>query len=271
MGIFDKVQATTTTAPWDDPAITPASIPATSDIEAMLAEDESLGHDFDERGRRFITKLESNSPACIVHGPRYVDGAEPGKFLIAREVYEDLPGVVLCGINHYYVEWPPGRQGGRPIAHHADLPADVEIGRDPSSRKQLFIRENGNVLEDTRYCCVLYDTAPCVLPVTGTGHQFALNWLTHACKLRHPRTGKPLPIFAHRYRLFTAPISGKSFTWYSIKFEDQGLITDADEYRSARELFHEVDKERQQIAEQKELLIGAQGRRDLDPSQTGNV
>jgi hypothetical protein len=255
---FDKAKLNTTTAPWDDPAITPASISAANDIDAMLAEDEGLGHDFDEHGRRFIRKLERTSPACNPDGSSYVPGAKPGMFLMARELYEDLPGVILCGVGRRYVEWPPGRQGGRPIAYHVDLPTDA----DTRPGQKLLVRANGNVLEDTRQCCVWFEHGPCVLPVTGTGHQFALSWQTHARRLKHPRTGKHLPIFAHRYRLYTVPTTGGSngqFTWYTIRFDDQGMITDADEYRSARDLFHEVDKERQQIAEQKKLLITVQG------------
>jgi hypothetical protein len=104
-----------------------------------------------------------------------------------------------------------------------------------------------------------------VLPVAGTGHAFALSWYAHARGLKHPRTGAQLPIFGHRYRLYTKPASRKSFNWFAIQFEDQGPLDDADEYRLARELFREVDKERLQIIEQKRLQIAEQKQRDSNP------
>jgi hypothetical protein len=80
---ISKTTLNATTAPWDDPMA--------ADIDAMLAEDEGLGHDFDDAGRRFIRKLEAGSSACRPEGQTgSVAGAEPGMFQIGREIYEDL-------------------------------------------------------------------------------------------------------------------------------------------------------------------------------------
>jgi hypothetical protein len=196
------------------------------DLDQMLAEDEGLGvsHDPSDQSQRLIRKLEPGSPACIPNDPARIPGAEPGMFLVLGEVHEDLKGVLLCGIAHYYVEWLPGRQGF--VTRHADLPTDVDISIERGVRgaRKRIVRESGNIIQDTKYCYVLFKGEPFVLPLTGTGHQFARDWRTYAHKLKHPRTGGLLPIFAHRYRLYTVGNSVGQYHWHSIKFEDQGSM-----------------------------------------------
>jgi hypothetical protein len=220
-----------------------------SDIEKMWAEDEGLGHNLDEQGPRIIVKLESGSAAVAGNNP---EGAEAGMFLAGGELHEDLKNVLLCGVVRYYVEGLPGRQGGRPQDRHPEIPAGATRHVEKNAygkKKEMFICENGNVLQETRYCHVLFNGEPYTLPLTSTGHQFALDWQNYARRLKHPKTGRPLPIFAHRYRLFIKPISKGSYHWYEIKFEDQGLLADADEYRLARELCRTTEQEQLQIAE----------------------
>jgi hypothetical protein len=220
-----------------------------SDIEKLWAEDDGLGHNPDEQGSRIIVKLEPGSAAVIGNNP---EGAEAGMFLAGGELHEDLKNVLLCGVVRYYVEWLPGRQGGRPQDRHPEIPAGTtrHIEKDGTGKKkELLICENGNILQETRYCHVLFNGGPYTLPLTSTGHQLALDWQSYARKLKHPKTGRPLPIFAHRYRLFTRPVSGKSFHWHEIRFEDLGPLTDPDEYLLARKLCRTTEQEQLRIAE----------------------
>jgi hypothetical protein len=47
-------------------------------------------------------------------------------------------------------------------------------------------------------------------------------WQTMFHRFKHPKTGKILPAFAHKYRLTTVPQSNVLGKWFGLKFEDTG-------------------------------------------------
>jgi hypothetical protein len=195
-----------------------------------------------------ITVLQNGSPQCDRRGAEYIDGAEPGKFWLrnAVEPIRDEIIAVPCAMLRSWMEWLPDRQGY--AARHEEEPDDIEIKpAKGNSKRPILVRPNGNVVQDTREIYVLVDGQPYLLPCASTFHQFAREWQTWFRQFRHPKTNKPLPSFARKYKLITMPRANALGKWFVPKFIDLGWV-DGAEYSRAREFNEFVEQGRQRVA-----------------------
>jgi hypothetical protein len=109
-----------------------------------------------------IYVLQTNSPGCDKRAPEYIDGAEPGHFLLRNAAQPIRAGetgieVIPCDMARMWIEWRANRQGF--VASHREPPDDLEITIDGASQRQRQVRPNGNVVEETRQFFVLADDA----------------------------------------------------------------------------------------------------------------
>jgi hypothetical protein len=195
--------------------------------------------------------LQTNSPACDKRGAGYIDGAEPGHFLLRGAIEPIRDGTVgieaiPAGMVRTFLEWLPGRQGL--VGRHDKLPNDVEIQtiKDGSHERQSLVRSSGNIIQDTREYFLLVEGAPFVLPCYGTRHTFAKQWQSYFQQFHHPRSGATLPSFSRRYRLRTVSTANAMGRWFGLKFDDLGWVG-ATEYRDARALNDIIERGAQRV------------------------
>jgi len=225
--------------PWlrpKKPAPPPAAIdtPLPAELDKLTEQDagDGISSDFADLDRPIIRVLQSNSPQCNARGAEFLEGAQPGMFLLSgaiqplRETIDVTPILQL----HTFMEWIAGRQGY--AGRHADLPPDATT--DPSNPRR-WVRPDGNTVEDTKEIYVLLDDSLWLLPCTSTRHQFARRLMSYAQQRKHPRTGKPFPFYARRYRCLTQAASNAKGHWYNVIFTDLGW-TPVGEYERARAL-----------------------------------
>jgi hypothetical protein len=194
-----------------------------------------------------ITVLQSNSPQCDKRGVEYIDTAEPGRWWLrgAIEPIRDEIIAIPCAMARTWMEWLPDRRGY--VARHEEEPEDIEIKpAEGNSRRPVLIRR-GNPIVDTKEIYVLVDNQPFMLPCASTFHQFARELQTHFRQWLHPKTGKPLPSFARKYKLVTVPKANALGKWFMPKFVDLGWVGEA-EYANARAFNEFVEQGRQRVA-----------------------
>jgi hypothetical protein len=102
---------------------------------------------------------------------------------------------------------------------------------DDGREREVMARANGNLIVDTREFYIMVDGDPYVFPCSSTKHTFARQWQTMFHRFKHPKTGKVMPAFAHKYRLSTVPTSNALGKWFGLKFEDAGTSS-LDELRA---------------------------------------
>jgi hypothetical protein len=221
-------------------------IPA--DMLDTLDADSGMGVSFKQEDQLLplIYILQSNSPAVDKRGEAYIEGAEAGHFWMRNSITPIADGeegidVIPCEMVRSWIEWLPNRQGF--VARHDAPPADTmeKMVKDDSGReKAVLVRQNGNIIQDTREFFLLCNGRPFVLPCTGTKHTFARQWQTMFHQFTNPKTGSILPAFAHKYKLTTVPMSNAIGKWFGIKFQDLGLIDFATEYEPAKAFYKAV-------------------------------
>ncbi len=211
------------------------------ELLSMTEQDAGKGVSFKQEDQLIplIYVLQSNSPGVDKRGDTYIEGAEPGHFWLRNSLHPIASGIdgipaIPCGMRRVWIEWLPNR-GGFVTRHDVspeDMVSKAVIGDDGRER-QVLMRPNGNVIQDTREFYVLVGDQPYVLPCTGTKHSFARQWQTMFHQFRHPKTNEVMPSFARKYRLTTVPSQNALGKWFALKFEDQGFVT-TPEYRAAR-------------------------------------
>src|SRR5262249_15476058 len=180
---------------------------------------------------------QTMSPVVDRNDAAYIDGCEPGDLVVRNSVhpvYKSNEGVtaIHCGQINAYSEFLQGRQGF--VTRHLERPDDLEVRPAPkgSKRPVLVRRDSGNLVVETREVYLFVAGNPCVLFCSGSKHQFARQWMAWMAQFKAP-DGRPLPSFARRYRLFTAPTKNVLGKWFMLKFEDLGW-TPLDQYQAAR-------------------------------------
>jgi hypothetical protein len=175
-----------------------------------------------------IYALQSMSPQVQKRGDNYIEGAEAGDFWLRNAlnpIRKGEEGIIAIPVTmiRTWIEWLPNRGGF--VARHDEPPADMVakiIRGDDGRERQVTARGNGNLIVDTREFYIMVDGDPYVLPCSSTKHTFARQWQTMFHRFKHPKTGKIMPAFAHRYRLSTVPASNALGKWFGLKFEDAG-------------------------------------------------
>jgi hypothetical protein len=185
-----------------------------------------------------LTVLQAGSPQVNSRNDRdHIIGAEPGCFWLRnsavpiRDGAKGIVGIPLM-INRVYVEWKPNRAGF--VARHDYMPNDAELIDGGDRFYPRITRKNGNIIEETRQVFLLVGDEPCVLPCTGTKHQFAKE-LNQNFKLYREANGKILPPFVRKYLFTTVPEKNSLGNWFGIRFQDLDFTT-AEECQAALSL-----------------------------------
>lgn len=197
----------------------------------------SLTEQYAERGVSFkaedqllplIYVLQNMSPQVDKRGDNYIEGAEPGDFWLRNSLNpirngEDGIDAIPVEMFRTWIEWLPNRGGF--VARHDTPPADMVakmIRGDDGRERQVMVRGNGNLIVDTREFYMMVDGDPYVFPCASTKHTFARQWQTMFHRFKHPKTGKIMPAFAHKYNLKTIPSSNALGKWFGLTFKDVG-------------------------------------------------
>jgi hypothetical protein len=233
--------------------LTPINNQLPAELDNLTAQDVGRGVSTKPEDQLFplIYVLQSNSPVCEKRRSEYIEGAEPGHFWLRGAVNPIRSGVdglnvIPCGMVRCFLEWMPNRGGY--VGRHEQRPDDAEptIITDGGRDKELLVRANGHIIQDTREFFLLVDGQAYALGCYGTKHTFARQWQTYFNQFKHPRTGGLMPSFSRRYRLTTAPAGNDLGKWFGLKFHDLGWLTDKDEYAAARAINDVVEQGRAQ-------------------------
>jgi hypothetical protein len=217
-------------------------LPQTQQTQLPAEQDEylELTGQYAERGVSFkqedqllplIYVLQALSPQVEKRGDAYIEGAEAGDFWLRNSldpIRKGEEGISAIPVEMFrtWIEWLPNRGGF--VARHNEPPADMVakvIRGDDGREREVMARANGNLIVDTREFYIMVDGDPYVLPCSSTKHTFARSWQTMFHRFKHPKTGKIMPAFAHKYRLSTVPTSNALGKWFGLKFEDAGSST----------------------------------------------
>jgi hypothetical protein len=233
----------------DNTALTPTNQPMPAELLDQSAQDAGRGVSSrpEDQLIPLIYVLQNGSPACDRRAATFIEGAEPGHFMLrgaVEPIRDGRTGIIAipCNMVRCWLEWLPGRQGL--VGRHNKPPGDIEIKtiRDGGYERQSLVRStNNNLVQDTREFYLLVDGAPYMLPCYGSRHTFAREWQTFFQNFRPPRTPDVMPSFARKYRLHTVPAANAMGHWFTVKFEDRGYVSTA-EYTEARALNDIVER-----------------------------
>jgi hypothetical protein len=200
----------------------------------------------------FITILQSNSPQCDKRRPEYLEGAAPGRLWLkgaAVDPFRDSVDVRLCANVWTYVEWLRPRGSGF-VARHLTKPNDLTmVPRDDGQGRPIAVRPNGNEVIDTLEAYLTVDFDAYLMGLTSTQITVGRHWISYAMRLRHPRSGGPMPSYGHRFRLSTTLRHKSGGSWSLLTFEDLGLTGSVDEYLFARQFADYVNAGRHRVDE----------------------
>lgn len=224
------------------------------------------GIDKDSFAIPFLMVLQKTSPLVDENHAKFVDGAKPGMFYntVTGALYDGKVGVKLIPsyFKRSFVEW-----GGRESATGGGFkgeftPEQIEAMKESGEIVVIegqFYRpdEDGNVKEpkkanyfaDTRSHYVVATGTPvgkteeesgvAVLALSGTLSKASRTLMTMLDQKRidTPQGKKRPPTFANNVKMTTVGMSNAKGSWSGVKFELDGLVTDAGLYLDAKQ-FH---------------------------------
>jgi hypothetical protein len=215
----------------------PANLPAhLQGIVGGLPSGFGVSNDAEDSIMPMLLVIQSGSPQVNPRNERdFIPNATPGSFWLRnsatpiRDGSKGIIGIPLM-INRVYVEWKPNRGGF--VARHDYMPDDVEL-IDQGDRffPRLIRKSTKNVIEETRQIFLLVGDEPCMLPCTGTKHQFAKELNQHF-KTHRDEDGRVFPPFVRKYRFTTVPEKNSLGSWFGLRFEDLDYTT-AEECQAA--------------------------------------
>lgn len=202
---------------------------ADADLDSLLNEFAGAGTSASAEHNTIpmIYVLQTNSPQVNKRGDAYIQNAEAGDLWLknaASPIVKGTEGTIFQPVHFQWawVEWKPNRGGF--VATHSERPADADQKQlDPDDDRMSWVRSNGNLVVETCYVYGLVNMdLPYVIPLSSSGFKVARDWNTNARARKH--NGKPLPLFATKYRLTTVFRSNDRGEWFTLGFNfDEGL------------------------------------------------
>jgi hypothetical protein len=233
----------------DPAAMVPLNNQLPAELRDLAKQDAGKGMSFklEDNLLPLIYVLQTGSPVCNKRSAEHLGDAEPGHFWFRNAldpIHSGIEGfdAIPCWMERKYLEFRPNRGGY--VTEHDHEPADAAmktVQGDDGHPREVLVRANGNVIQDTRQFYLLVDGVPYVLPCKSTQHTFARKWNSYFKQLRHPETGAVLPSYIHHYRLTTAPEKKETWNWFGLRFTDLGPVT-VPEYMAARRLNQIVER-----------------------------
>ena len=220
---------------------------------AVIDFSEDLNAGFEEADQKsfaipFLSILQSGSPQCKKSEGAYVKGAEEGFLFnsVSQEFVDGSVGVIVipCHFVRTMNEWTPRDSGGGLVTVHSAVEGDELLSRCSKGPKGEDVLPNGNYLTDTRNHYVLIVHAdgtyePAFFPLGSTQIKKSKRWMT---LMNNIRIGNNIaPMFSQMYKITTIPESNDKGSWFGVKIEHAGQVTDVNLYKAAK-AFREMVK-----------------------------
>jgi hypothetical protein len=220
--------------------------------------------------------LQSNSPAADKRNPAYIEGAEPGAFVMKsgpQVIVSGEEGIYFqsCFFTKKWAEWVPREKGGGYVARHDDLPPEA-TRVETEGRREKYVLPNGNELVETRYhvgfllhgakeqmvnsgglqvpALVGGVAVPYSIPFSSTGHTVSKDWMFKMNNIRFG-DGSVQPSFTRAYKLTTRQRTNKAGTWFVISV-GQPLLVAKDQARMGLALSTALEAGEKDIGEEVE-------------------
>lgn len=190
----------------------------------------------------FLYVLQSGSPQCKKSDGAYIKGAEEGMLFnsVTKEIYPGDTGIVVipCHYTHRFNEWKDRDAGGGFV--HEYLPGQEPVThKDDKGRDKL---DNGNNLVDTRNHYVLLvkedgSFEPALMTLSSTQLKKSRQWMSvmNGIKMKRGEAFVTAPMMSRMYRITTVPESNDKGSWFGVKIELEGVVTDAGLFKAAME------------------------------------
>lgn len=219
-----------------------ANLPVSAELAAALGEMAGAGFDQttkDDYALPFLHVLQKMSPQVDKHDPKYVAGAEPGKFMntVTQEVLDGDAGIVVIPVDFrkVFLEWVPRDAGGGLVAEFATK-EEAELKKSQDKKTDIVDTANHYLLVKTSL-----GWEAVVLSCTSTKLKASRNWMSLMARVQI--NSKPAPMFAKKYLLKTILQSNDKGSYFNIKAEPidgpDGWVT-ADELREAMTFFKQI-------------------------------
>lgn len=207
------------------------------------------GADRDSYAIPFIRCLQQLSPQVTVGKSSYIPAARPGAMFntVTNELYESII-FIPCAFQRKFIQWGPrGADGGYKGEHNPeDIAARLATGElIRGDDGKLYVGEanpkKSDYLSDTRnhYGLILADSGPQSVLLSLSSTQIKkskqLMAILAAVKIR----GKTPPTWMNKIRITTTQESNDSGSWWGIRVEHAGFITDAATYEAGK-AFHDL-------------------------------
>lgn len=218
---------------------------ADAEVEALLNEYAGAGTSaaVEHNTVPMVYVLQSNSPQVNKRGDAYVQDAEPGDLWLknaAKPIVKGMEGVIFQPVHFQWawVEWKPNRGGF--VAAHNERPSDaVQKQLDPMDDRLSWVRSSGNEVVETCYVYGLVNMdVPYVIPLSSSGYKVAKDWNSNARARKH--NGRPIPLFATKYRLKTVFRSNDRGEWFTLGFEFEEGMPSKEQLVNGLEFFKSV-------------------------------
>lgn len=214
---------------------------AESNVDAMLLMRQDAGKGVSTSSEDNIIPLiyilQAQSPQALRQKTEYIKGAVAGNIwprgsqtLIDGE--EGMP-VIPCGMRKWWMEWGPERGDGLKGRHEYDetaddkgRPSDAEQVEDPKTGNKIWVRENNNILVETREHAILAfiegQWVPSVVAMSGSNHTCSRGWNGDMLRKRFepPNDDFTPPAYAFVYNLKTVAKTNDKGDWYGWAFEN---------------------------------------------------
>lgn len=237
---------------------------ATQDLVPVAAFDISAdtnqgleGADKDSFAIPFLRVLQKISPQCDEASGQYIPEAKGGMLFnsVTGELYDGKAGLIFlpCAFQRRFLRWAPrGSDGGYKGEYTPeDVAAMREDGRVVELEGRLYFpAEDGSVSEkksdrltDTRahYGIIVHNgkATPVLLALGSTQIKKSklLMTLLSGAKIKSGDKMVTPPTWMNKIRVTTTLESNDQGSWYGVKFEAEGFITDKDLYEACRD-FH---------------------------------
>lgn len=204
-----KVEAKSTAlAPIDDEMLSDLLQDAGAGLESATAADYALP---------FIYLLQKMSPQVDKDDAKYVEGAEPGKFIntVTQELYDELR-VIPVHFEKVYIEWIPRDLGGGFVASYKtrqDADKNCEEGHQIVDTANHYVLVQGKDGEWT----------PAILSLTSTKLKASRNWVSKMgmVTIMGPNQKKVVaPTYSRFYDVLPdGPMKNDKGTYYVIKVD----------------------------------------------------
>jgi hypothetical protein len=239
------------------PATTkPAAPPTEYDDEMLAAMGEDAGAGVSTKAEDNIVPLiyilQAQSPQVLRQKAEFIDGSKAGDlwFRGTKEVVDGDEGeeFVLAHFTKVWIEWKPDR-GGFVARHGAERPEQAEWVPDPKDPKRgTWEMPSGNIVVETREHVVVRVATgePYVLPLSGSNHGVARDWMSKIGRKRIPNSTTKAPLWGYVWLLKTVAKSNDQGDWYGLQVEESSnedgsqkltwLLDGGELYKAAKQL-----------------------------------